>query len=509
MGSTVSIWKLKGREEMDVTRINLSGGAQTGGIAPHVTKEKKHAAQGDSFALSGAEAPKTLSKASIAARFQNAASAQGVSLDALSKLFDQKAGPLWSIDFPAVHGSAGGMNLLPDGSLYAVGYKTLARYDTATGKVAWQKDFENEPSASYLTQGKDGTLLVMSSYDTLTGLDPATGKEKWSYDCSKTGLWDPKPEIGPDGSIYTFRKDKLAVLSPQGNEKFKCRVGKYSPSIAGIDSSGQCIVKSGNDVMVLSPKGKELWKAEGRNSVFDPHDRDHVFIPSDKKMEVRDRETGKVLWERTSEDMGINVFNILAAMDGKVLVTDNHNRSTLLCMDSSTGKTVWQSKLPQNVESRYVKVFPDSGLVTVSEGDKFSVIDMEKGTPKWTLDLPAGAKVRGEAASPKGTLFVQMDKTIYGLDAETGKPFSQNEGFENPGDLRIAPDGTTVYTQDYGSLKVTAIDGRGLDGKVEQAMKEIREDDEKGTAETKAEVSVEDEFVLIDGIRLEKGKDRA
>ncbi|MHC9539800.1 MAG: PQQ-binding-like beta-propeller repeat protein [Vulcanimicrobiota bacterium] len=491
---------------MDITRINLSGGAQTGGIAPHVTKEKKHAAQVDSFALSGAEAPKTLSKASIAARFQNTASAQGVSLDALSKLFDQKAGPLWSIDFPAVHGSAGGMNLLPDGSLYAVGYKTLARYDTATGKVAWQKDFEHEPSASYLTQGKDGTLLVMSSYDTLIGLDPATGKEKWSYDCSKTGLWDPKPEIGPDGSIYTFRKDKLAVLSQQGDEKFKCRVGKYSPSIAGIDSSGQCIVKSGNDVIVLSPKGKELWKAEGRNSVFDPHDRDHIFIPSDQKMEVRDRETGKVLWERSSEDMGIKPSNILAAMDGKVLVTDNN---TLICMDSSTGTTLWQNKMPQNVENRYVNVFPDSGLVTSVEGGKLSVIDMEKGTPKWTLDLPAGAKIRGEAASPKGTLFVQMDKTIYGLDAATGKPFSQNEGFENPGELRIAPDGTTVYTQEYGSLKVTAIDGRGVEGKVEQAMKEIREDDEKDTAETKAEVSVEDEFVLIDGIRLEKGRDRA
>gem|GEM_PF-2043487 len=486
---------------MDVTRINLSGGAHTGGIASDIKKEKKHAAQGDSFTLSGAEAPKTLSKASISARFQNAASAQGVSIDALSKLFDQKAGPLWSIDFPAVHGSAGGMNLFPDGSLYAVGYKTLARYDTTTGKVSWQKDFENEPSASYLTQGKDGTLIVMQSFDRLTGLDPATGEEKWSYDCSKTGLWDPKPEIGPDGSIYTFRKDKLAVLSPQGKEKFKCRVGKYSPSIAGIDSSGQSIVKSGNDVIVLSPKGKELWRAEGRNSIFDPHDRDHVFIPGDQKMEVRDRETGKILWERTSEDMGFKPSKIMGAMDGKVLVMDSN---TLICMDSSTGATLWQNKLPENIESRYVRVFPDSRLVTSVEGGKLSVIDIEKGTPKWTLDLPAGAKIRREAASPKGTLFVQMDKTIYGLDAETGKPFSQNEGFENPGELRIAPDGTTVYTQEYGSLKVTAIDGRAVEGKVEQAMKEIREDDEKGRADARSEVNDEDGFIIIDGIRLEK-----
>ncbi len=495
---------------MDIARMGLAGVASQGGITPHVIKEEKQGTQEDSITLGGGESPKTHSMASLASQFKNVTTAsQGVSLSALSKLFDQKAGPLWSITFPAVHGSAGGMNLLPDGSLYVVGYKTLARYDTATGKVAWQKDFEHETSASYLTQGKDGTLLVMNSYDKLVGLDPSTGNEKWSYDCSKTGLWDPKPEIGPDGSIYTFRKDKLAVLSPQGKEKFKCGVGKFSPSIAGIDTSGQSIVKSGNDVIVLSPKGKELWRAEGRNSVFDSHDRDHVFIPSDSKMEVRDRETGKLLWERTSEDMGIKVFNILGAMDGKVLVTDNHNRTTLLCMDSSTGKTVWQSKLPPSLESRYVQVFPDSGIVTVSEGDKFSVLDMEKGTPKWTLDLPAGAKVRQEAASLKGTLFVQINKTIYGLDAATGKPFSQNEGFENPGDLRVAPDGTTVYTQEYGSLKVTAFDGRSIEGKVGQAMEEIKEDDESGRSDSKSEVRVEDDFVMIDDIRLEKGKDRA
>lgn len=476
-----------------------------GGNAPAAGRKKKHDTPADSVTIGGGEPAEAHTKASVAARFRNVTgAAQGVSIDALSKLFDQKAGPLWSINFPAVHGSSGGMKMLPDGSLFAVGYKTVARYDTATGKVAWQKDFEHEPSAGYLTQGKDGTLLVMQSYDKLVGLDPATGREKWSYDCNKTGLWDPKPEIGPDGSVYTFRKDKLAVLSPDGKEKFKCSVGKYSPSIAGIDTSGQCVVKSGNDVAVLSPKGKELWRAEGRNSEFFPEDRDHVFIPDNNKMQVRDRETGKVLWERTNEDMGLSVFNILGAMDGKVLVTDNHNRTSLLCMDTSTGKTLWQSKLPPSLESRYVQVFPDSGLVTVSEGGKFSVLDMDKGTPKWSLDLPSGAKVRGEAASPKGNLFVQIDKTIYGLDAATGKPFSQNEGFENPGSLSVAPDGTTVFTQEYGSLKVTALDGRSVEGKVEQVMKEIKEDDGKAENAPRTEVRVEDEFVMIDGIRLDK-----
>jgi outer membrane protein assembly factor BamB len=490
---------------MDINRIGLTGGAPMGGNAPAAGRKKKHDAPADSVTIGGGEPAEAHKKASVAARFRNVTgSAQGVSIDALSKLFDQKAGPLWSINFPAVHGSSGGMKMLPDGSLFAVGYKTVARYDTATGKVAWQKDFEHEPMASYLTQGKDGTLLVMQSFDKLVGLDPATGREKWSYDCNKTGLWDPKPEIGPDGSVYTFRKDKLAVLSPDGKEKFKCSVGKYSPSIAGIDTSGQCIVKSGNDVAVLSPKGKELWRAEGRNSEFFPEDRDHVFIPDNNKMQVRDRETGKVLWERTNEDMGLSVFNILGAMDGKVLVTDNHNRTTLLCMDTSTGKTLWQSKLPPSLESRYVQVFPDSGLVTVSEGGKFSVLDMDKGTSKWSLDLPSGAKVRGEAASPKGNLFVQIDKTIYGLDAATGKPFSQNEGFENPGSMSVAPDGTTVFTQEYGSLKVTALDGRSVEGKVEQAMKEIKEDDGKAENAPRTEVRVEDEFVMIDGIRLDK-----
>ncbi|MDQ7825381.1 MAG: PQQ-binding-like beta-propeller repeat protein [Candidatus Eremiobacteraeota bacterium] len=441
------------------------------------------------------------SRGFMAASFRNAASGGPVSLDALSALFEQKSGPLWEVAFPGVHGSSGGMKLMEDGSLYGVGYKTLAKYDTARGQVAWQKEFDSEPSASYLTTGKDSTLLVMLGFDRLYGLDPSTGKEKWSYKCNKTGLWDPAPQVGPDGTIFTFRGERLVALTPDGDEKYSRKVGKYSPSIVGIDSSGTAIVTSGNDVMALSPKGKELWRADGRNSCFFPQDRDHVYIPKNEKLEVRNREKGGVEWERTPADLGISSVTLHGAHGGKLIVGDGQKSSTLLCLDTVTGKTLWESKAQG--DERYVRMFPEEGMLTVKDGDKLQALDMEKGTPLWTLDIPAGAKLGPQALSPKGALFVQVGKTVYGLDAATGKPFSRNDGFGWAGDLQVAPDGTTVFTQEYGTLKMMALDGRSLEGKVQEAVKDVQA--EQADAGEKAKISEEDDFIIIDGLRLDKG----
>ncbi len=488
---------------MDIPHITTTGGMKAGatGRAPAKSKGKETADPKESFHKTYGEEG-GISQAAIKAHLNNAAS--GVSPADLSKLFNLKAGPAWTYRYPNHPSPKHGMAMGSDGGLYTGAYKTLVKVDPGTGKEVWKKDFEKEIDSYPVVEGKDGSLLVMFGYERLTSLDPGSGNENWSYETNKTGFWDAQPVFGPDGSIFTFRKDKLAVLDARGKEKWKCRVGNYSPSILGIDQTGQSVVMSGKEIVALSPKGRELWRADGDKGYFYPRDREIVFITNSDKIEGRDRETGEIKWDRPYKDMNLNNWPPIGSYGGKLLLTNGHNRANLVCLDPASGKTLWENAAKDPKESRYVQVFDEHGLLTMQEGKRFKAIDLGSGKEKWSMDLPPGTNAGAQAATSGGVLYVQMGKTIYGVDAATGKPLSQNDGFTTVGTMIPGSDGRTLYVQDNDSLNVIALDTRNIDEKAKSLSTEISNDAEQ--AGPGPQVEIDEQYVTIDDVKIERKK---
>jgi outer membrane protein assembly factor BamB len=497
---------------MEIPHIGLPGGMTTGMPAPATKSGGSEKLPEEQITLGGDEGgSKAPSAASMKAQFSNAAAASGLSLDALSGLFDIKSGPLWTFMFPhdpAPCSSTRGIGMGSDGALYTGVYKRIVKVDPATGNVLWKKDFDKEPSSCPFAEGKDGSLLLMDGYvDRLVALDPKTGDERWHYDCNKTGLWDPLPTVAPDGSIYTYHGEKLAVLSPKGKEKYKVRVGKYSPTVHGIDASGQAVVSSGNELVVLNANGKELWRVKdgGNNTHYYPKDGEHVFISMNERLTAHKRDTGAVLWERTPADMNMKSTTLLGASEGKLLVTDGMNRNTLLCLDSATGTTQWENKMSSGDKNRYVQIFDDKRLLTVKEDDRFYALDLDSGAEKWSVKITPSTRFGSQALSPTGTLYVQMDKTIYGFNADTGAPVSRNDGFATAGALIPGADGKTIYTQDGSTFNVQALDTRNIDEKAGSLVNKMKDDADKANESSPGpKIDVEDDFILIDGLRIER-----
>jgi outer membrane protein assembly factor BamB len=486
---------------MDIQKATHTRGTPTGqGSRP----AKKHKADeaGDpkeSFHRTHGEEG-GISQAAIKAHLNNAAS--GVSPADLSNLFNLKAGPAWTYRYPNHPSPKHGMAMGSDGGLYTGAYKTLVKLDPASGKEVWKKDFEGEPNSYPMVEAKDGSLLVMFGYDRLAALDPKTGDERWSYDTNKTGFWDPQPVVGPDGSIFTFRNDRLAVLDARGKEKWKCRVGKYSPSILGIDQTGQAVVKSGREIVAFSPKGKELWRAEGSEGYFYPKDRESVFITNNDKIEARDRETGEIKWERPYKDINLNSWPPMGSYGGKLLLTGGRHRTNLVCLDPASGKTLWENAAKDPKESRYVQVFDEHGLFTMQEENRFTALDLGSGKEKWSMELPPGTHAGTQAATAGGVLYVQVGTTIYGMEAATGKPISQNDGFTTIGTMIPGSDGCTLYVQDNDSLNVIALDTRSIDEKAKSLSTEISNDAEQ--AGPVPQVEVDEQYVMIDDVKIER-----
>ncbi len=264
------------------------------------------------------------------------------------------------------------------------------------------------------------------------------------------------------------------------------------------------ILSSGNEIVVHDSRGKELWRVPdgGNQTHFFPKDQEYVFVSRNEKLTALKRDTGKVLWERTPADMKIQSTTLLVSIGGKLLLCDGMNRSTIVCIDPATGKTQWDNKIDGE---RYVEIFEDKRLMTVKEKDRFYAIDIDSGKEKWSQQLTASTKFGNQALSPGGTLYVQMDKTIYGIDADTGKTVSQCDGFGAPGILIPGKDGKTIYAQDNGTYNVMAIDTRSIDEKATGAAREIQ-DDTRNAAASKPGIEVDDDFVMIDKIRVEKKK---
>ena len=172
----------------------------------------------------------------------------------------------WQYAFP--HGPAAalaGVEISDSGRIYfsGTGDGSLRALD-ANGYKIWSFTPPNE----YLRMpvlGPNGNVHVIGTSDAAPGRVVlhsvgASGKEAWQRDFQgEHTLW--APTIDTDGTIYTAMDTSVIALLPDGTPKWQVNVGGEPQRYLVADGRGTILcVTDSNEVVALDHRGKESWR---------------------------------------------------------------------------------------------------------------------------------------------------------------------------------------------------------------------------------------------------------
>ena len=145
----------------------------------------------------------------------------------------------------------------PDGVLYVPDMATKTLYALSpSGEVRWKAILEGKHNNSFPTAGANGTLYYTTEEvkqedgGTVFALDEKNGNVKWRYKIKKGYIASP-PTIDKNGLIYLGSGDGyLHCLTPDGNLKWKIKVGLDIPDLDQIYMSEP--VLNGKTIYIVS-----------------------------------------------------------------------------------------------------------------------------------------------------------------------------------------------------------------------------------------------------------------
>lgn len=369
---------------------------------------------------------------------------------------------LWSITLPSSGVGFHGSLITKDGALCSGHDETLTCVDPNSGAILWQHEFDELIGSLSMEMGRDGTIFAVlnSRENQLCAIDPSSGNEKWTL---PTHRWDCAPHAGPDGAIYAEKNDNLLVLNGDGTRKaqFKPK-GKDNRihRVAGIDREGNCFIKCNDAISAVSPAGRELWNIPG-NSIeleYFSHDPAHLYQHRDFEISQIDKNSGEKTWKvSTILDFPLQYHTFLGLYRDRLILAGNKGEgdgTKLMCMDASTGKTLWTGKRNCDFE-----LFCDDGkesLLFTGGKKRIDRIDPATGKEIWTFRAQAQPVWAG-TLSQDGILFVSAGDTVYGLDKEKGeKKFTYRTGSPVK-DLILSSDESMLFIREEDDNRLTAV----------------------------------------------------
>jgi PKD repeat protein len=189
-----------------------------------------------------------------------------------------------------------------------------------------------------------------------------------------------------------------------------------------------------------------------------------VFAPSYTcRVEMRSLTTGELIWEQQVDPAAI--LYAVGFTEDAVYATD-YGAGLLYALDVATGSVKW------SVDS---DMFPgNTGLVYACNGDPIEFgkrMNKETGAIVWSNNYPIpvgpdGGYVLVDKTYYHWTGYINSDKTLIAIDAETGLTKYTSQALPGDGDqendLVAGPDGTIYITRDGGSLYSFKDDGTGF-----------------------------------------------
>jgi len=298
------------------------------------------------------EGPKQLWKAAVGIGFSSVAVAQGRVFTLGNKdetdtvfAFDAESGKqLWKHSYPCpldpiyYEGGPGSTPTVDGNNVYTLSKRGHALcFDTATGKVLWQKNLMEELGAQKPRWGFAGSPLIEQDHIILnvgaagTALEKTTGRVLWRSDTNATGYATPIPySVDGERDVAIFSSKALVgVRVRDGRQQWRFPweerwdLNAADPLLIGdrlfVSSFGR-----GCALLRLTPSGPSvLWENKNLAHHFNCGVYLNGFIygihgntdQPERDLRCIDATTGGLKWKQT----GFGLGSLLAA-DGKLIV---------------------------------------------------------------------------------------------------------------------------------------------------------------------------------------------
>lgn len=361
--------------------------------------------------------------------------------------------------------TSSGVAIGDDGTVYHGGYDgRLYARDGKTGEVKWKAPITKGSTYSGPTVGKDGAVYIHNTDGRMYSIDGKTGKVK-NFVPSTTRHWKIvllPPTVSDDGMVYSNTSKTLKAYDADTLEK-KWELGDMKNS-TGVEAGkdGNVYLGDGeNKLMALDGKtGEKIWEREFKHSprMTPTYTDDGLYVPAFGCLHKIDPKTGDTLW--TGETAGWAVMKAMVDDEGTAYIGDDGGN--LRAFDGKTGRQKWKYEAASCVITK--PVMDKHGLIyfTSYDGNLYAV-HSKSGKKAWTLDVESKEK--------------------------------------QPRQPAIGPDGAVYLAYDEDHLKAVMPKATKIKKIIEESEKEPNE-----PAGEKPGVDKQDDFIIIDGVKLDVNK---
>jgi hypothetical protein len=390
----------------------------------------------------------------------------------------------------------------------------------STGKEIWKFRPEKKYAIDDNMFLADGSAFIMCNSEErwnepyVVALNP-DGSEKWRFQPEKEEKCTSM-QLGPDGTLYAKMKDTIYAVDRNGQMKWKKKLNMNSDDyFHEITPRGNNIVVNDNFSLNMGSDSFYSVDPAGKKTRLDYPDIDtfpirdtkgHLFYGGEKgEFHGVDMDTETHWTVRTDAERGFQTPNW--GKDGNIYAQGRYDNSNSLYVFDPQGKSLWKQTIDDHrppgmgLESFY-EVAPDGSVYyAIEDKDAIQVIDRQGNKCK-QIDVPGGFS--DFKVDKKGNLYIRQydDKIQYYRSQDGNRYYFPLELANNMDMKEILDDGTVVF-QDMCSRYHVKLD---KEEEIQKAVEEAKKAEEEAEAQgsKKDEVIVEDNFVVIGNIKIEK-----
>ncbi|MCE1247562.1 MAG: PQQ-binding-like beta-propeller repeat protein [Firmicutes bacterium] len=371
----------------------------------------------------------------------------------------------WAL--PSSNGFMGSPVLADENHLvYSTYNKGFICLNPITKETIWEKNVIS-PSETYNNKpvrGMDNDILISSGHGKqIASIDTTTGNEKWRIDLKES--MQSAPIIGNDGNIHVNMGNKVITFDGKTQKQLsetpvKCET--ESPPVIGRDGT--------------------------------------IYIGgSDGSLHALENGSGREKWSYKTGSM-IRVAPVLGN-DGTVYCGSNDHK--LHAVNPITGEKKWEFETG-NLVITEPSIGNNGEVILGSMDNNVYFLDPQTGREKWKFETDGEIRTTPKQLKD-GTVWIVSDRNqIYGVNPENGVKQWSNKA---PSYVHCSPD-----SDERGNFYMECNDSKLYSYKIPSARERMEALKAKADPELAAKkqkdmsVKVEDDFVIIGGIKLEKKK---
>jgi outer membrane protein assembly factor BamB len=333
--------------------------------------------------------------------------------------------------------------------------------------VEWKRD------VGYLTEDPllvDGFIFVVSP-ENVTCIHSKTGKIMWNHTAKRK-----TPSSYFSHEYIHYIDDNLIVATENGVTCLDCDSGTVIWDIDTLPVAHAPVYHAGSlflavkrdtvvDLLCIDVKtGEMVWKFAVDENKYTPSDHCDILVENgvyfamgEQAIFRLDEETGDVIWEY-HDNGGRELSRLYVTSRNRVIVT-NTFRHGALCLDTETGRKVWESP-----EECYTRIYNDAIFITCS--------DLHKGNSTWLVDSYSGDIIYDDGDCRKISICYYRDRilclelpetgTIIAFDTRSMTELWRYTPDSAESGIRVLPQGVLISSISHPEETVWYIDGMVL-----------------------------------------------